>query len=478
MRGLALMTLLAASSGSCSLVLDLEQTQCTSDNDCAAWSGAVCNVDQGVCVAEQASGAASPGPSAARDLDLCRRTDKPMVRLEGDITASDTLDCRRNYLLVGTVFVKAGVTLTIQKGTTVLGDPASKGTLVVQPGARLVAEGTRNEPVVFTSAAAGGARRPGDWGGLILLGRAPVNLTQATIEGITEGGEFGGADENDDSGVLRFVRIEYSGTKLGPNNEINGLTFGGVGRRTVVDHVQVRQTTDDCFEFFGGTVNAKHLVCQWNGDDGFDWDNGYRGKLQFLVLQQDPTAIDETNGFEGDNDALGSSNAPVSEPVIYNATLCGKNVDVDKEQYGILLRRSTRARIFNLIVSGFEAGIDVRDATTQVELGSAIFSGNLVKPLAYEEDGSNAGPQKNDDAGFDELAWLANPAMSISTASPGLGDCFDPNRFRFAPSAPLTAGAARPPADGFFDPDAAFIGAFRDERDDWATGNWVVWSDN
>jgi hypothetical protein len=527
------LALLAGAAAGCSVLVDTTVSQCASDEDCAlfgAWSR--CDLELRLCVAAPAppadAGAPVDLPLTSRDLAIasltdvghlddtsplapdapatdggaagvdaagdagaptdlmeaaplerdCHRTDKPLVRVEGDVTASDVLTCDKDYLLLGTVFVKAGVILTIEKGTTVRGDGPSKGTLVVQPGARLVAEGTAEQPIVFTSASEPAARAPGDWGGVILLGRAPVNLPNPSIEGITTGGEYGGPDENDSSGSLRYVRIEYSGVKLGPNNEVNGLTFGGVGRGTTVDHVQVRQTADDCFEFFGGTVNARYLVCQYNGDDGFDWDNGYRGKLQFLVLQQDPRVADETNGFEGDNDALGTTNGPRSEPTIYNATLCGKGVDVEREQYGMLLRRSTRGRIFNTIVVGFEAGLDVRDApATEVDVRSCVFADNTAAAISYAEDGSNTSTQRNDDGGFDEVAWVHAPERNNSVAPPNLRSCFDATDLgALAPRAPLGASAATPPDDGFFDPSAAFIGAFRGPDDAWARGKWVVWS--
>ncbi|MEO5729479.1 MAG: hypothetical protein ABI134_08510, partial [Byssovorax sp.] len=311
------------------------------------------------------------------------------AELTGEIKASTALTADKCYTLKGVVYVKAGATLTIAKGTKILGDKTTLGTLVIEPGAKIIAEGTAVNPIVFTSKAPKGQRAPGDWGGVILLGKAPVNLVGGVgnIEGIppTADTTFGGADPDDSSGKLRYVRIEFGGVQLSPNNEVNGLTFGGVGAGTEVDYIMVHDTLDDCFEFFGGTVNAKHLICSYNGDDGFDWDNGFKGKLQFLALQQDPTNAADDNGFEGDNDAAGSLNTPFSEPTIYNATLCGKNADVAKQQYGMLLRRSTKAHIFNTIATGFEAGIDLRDKATSVELKSSIFSGNLAQNIAYAE---------------------------------------------------------------------------------------------
>ena len=425
-----------------------------------------------------------PGFADASNSDPCHAASKPRIEVAGDITANFTLSCDKDYLLTSTVFVKPGVTLTIQKGTTILGhtNKSQPSVLVIQPGGKIMAEGTPSDPIVFTSALPSSERKPGDLGGVVLLGKAPVNVrddsgrpVQGQIEGITTGGEYGGTDDNDNSGILKYVRIEYAGIAIAPNNEGNGLTLGGVGRATIVDYVQVRPSADDCFEFFGGTVNAKHLICQYNGDDGFDWDNGYRGKLQFLVLQQDPAIADETNGFEGDNNALGIDDAPISEPTIYNATLCGKNVEVASQQYGILLRRATKAHIFNTIVTGFEAGIDVRDDRTGPDVRSSIFFGNLIKNLAYEENGSNTDTQKDDDGGFDEVRWLVKTEYSNNIYNPGIA-CFDPVAPRFQPKAALTEGAATPPTDGFFDSSATYVGAFRDESDRWANGNWVVFA--
>ncbi|MGZ3416218.1 MAG: serine/threonine protein kinase [Polyangiales bacterium] len=420
----------------------------------------------------QTKSIAQPPPIAPMSAG-CASTDKPLVEVSGDIDKDFTLGCENDYLLKFTTFVRAGATLTIQPGTTLKGDKATKGTLVVQPGGRLVARGSRDLPIVFTSQLPLDQRKPGDWGGVILLGRAPLNLRGADgkpargqIEGITSGGVYGGNDPDDDSGALEWVRIEYSGVVLGPNNEINGLTLGGVGRRTKIDHVMVRQTADDCFEFFGGTVDAKHLVCQYGGDDGFDWDYGYRGRLQFLVLQQDPGVVDDTNGFEGDNDPNGSANEPVSEPIIFNATMCGMHRDVPKEQYGMLLRRGTRAHIANSIFMGFDAALDVRDARTKVDVRSSIFFMNaLGQPN-----------EKDDDDGFDESAFLLAPMRKNLQIDPGIPGCFDADKPRLAPAKAISGNAAVPPDDGFFDPRATYVGAFRDVDDDWATGAWAAWS--
>ncbi|CAN5761262.1 hypothetical protein BH11MYX4_BH11MYX4_31010 [soil metagenome] len=421
---------------------------------------------------------------------------KATEEVSGDISASRTLPATKDYLLKGLVRVKPGATLTIEKGTTIKGDSATKAILLVEAGGKLVAEGTADEPIVFTSQAAAGVRRAGDWGGVVLLGNAPVNVPggKGNIEGIlttASGTQYGGTDADDSSGVLRYIRIEYAGTVLSPDNEVNGLTFGGVGRGTKVDHIQVRQALDDCFEWFGGTVDAHHLICQYNQDDGFDTDNGYSGRLQFLVLQQDPAHAGEDNGFESDNDAQGSGNLPLTNPTVFNATMCGKNADPAGAQFGALIRRNARGSYNNVLFQGFEANLDVRDPSTAIGITGpgagepaltlkAILFGKTVgtgvqQNVGYLETGA-AAPDKDNDGAFDEIAWVKTAANANLFTDPAGLDCFNPSAPKFGPTASLTTGAITPPNDGFFDATATYIGAFKDANDNWATtGKWAVW---
>lgn len=443
-----------------------------------------------------ASSSGSSGPGASSGTSGTSGTvAKPVEKVSGDITTSRTLTADKDYLLEGLVSVKPGATLTIAKGTTIKGDNASKAILLVEAGAKIIAQGTEDEPIVFTSQAAEGQKNAGDWGGLVILGKAPVNLPSPSVEGILKNGNtttYGGTDDNDSSGVLSYVRVEYSGIILSQDNEVNGITFAGVGRGTKVDHVQVRHTLDDCFEFFGGTVDAKYLACQANEDDGFDMDNGFQGRLQFLVLQQDPIHAGEDNGFEIDNDAQGSANTPLTSPQIYNATLLGKNKDVDQAQYGILIRKNARGTYKNLVVTGFEAGLDIRDASTKGGVGAQgkealVISNSLIwgslgqgvtDGITYPEPVGGTKPNTDNDGNFDELGWFKGEAMSNRWTNPGLVAPFDMNAPKPGPSASLTAGAATPPADGFFDATATYMGAFKDGNDAWATkGRWAVWSD-
>lgn len=420
-------------------------------------------------------------------------TPKSIETLSGEIKAPMTLSPTKEYLLRGLVTVKSGTTLTIEKGTVIKGESQSKAILLVEPGAKIMAEGTEDEPIVFTSQAAPADRRPGDWGGIVILGNAPVNNPggKGNVEGILKtaaGTQYGGSDPDDSSGALRFVRVEYAGVILSQDNEVNGVTFAGVGRGTKVDHIQVRQALDDCFEFFGGTVDAKYLACQGNEDDGFDWDNGYSGRLQFLVLQQSPQHVGEDNGFEADNDAQGSGNTPLSNPTIFNASLFGKNADVDNIQYGMLLRRNTRVTLKNLLVSGFEAAIDIRDTSTAQAVGQGALTltnslfwntknAGVLENIAYPETGA-AAPNKDNDGAFNEIDWIKTPAnKNLWNVDPETNGAFDTEKPVFGPKKALVDNAATPPNDGFFDASAAYVGAFKDASDNWATrGSWAVWS--
>ena len=188
--------------------------------------------------------------------------------------------------------------------------------------------------------------------------------------------------------------------------------------------MQVRHTLDDCFEFFGGSVNASHLICYRNGDDAFDMDQGYVGNLQFLFLQQDPDISDDTHGFEADNDKDLPDMAPVSNPTIYNVTLCGQGQRHPEAAVRHAVPRGFNATIGNVIVTGFEAGVDFRDKPfTDVTAEYLLFFGNNAENIAYAEDGSNMDTQEDDDNGFDEVAWF-NGGTGNSESDPGLADCF------------------------------------------------------
>jgi len=424
------------------------------------------------------AGLAGESPSAAPPIppDVARSITAPrIVSLTGDLDTDAVLRADVTYRLEHTTYVAAGATLTIEPGTTILGDVATRGTLVVRPGARIVAEGTRERPIVFTSSRAPEDRRAGDWGGVLLLGRAPTNAQDAQgrpslghVEGLTDRGGFGGDRPDDDSGVLRWVRIEYGGVTIGPNNEINGLTLAGVGRGTRIDHVAVRHTTDDCFEFFGGTVDAHHLVCEAPGDDAFDFDLGYAGALQFLFAFALPTDSG-ANGIEADGDPSGGSIVPRTAPRIANATLCGPVTVQPGERYGILLRNGGAAVIRNALVLGFDVGLDVRGRDTDLDVAHSVFGGSRDAAIAHVETPTEAdGPHEDDDHGLDERAVFL-PRNLLDPAS-GVPDCTGPR------PRPVPSGGWRDHADAASngaDVDAGFVGAFADADDDWLAPAWL-----
>jgi hypothetical protein len=271
------------------------------------------------------------------------------------------------------VYVKNGATLTILPGTIIRGDYATQGTLIVTRGSKLVADGEQFNPIVFTSNNPIAQRVEGDWGGVIILGNAINNQPGgvANIEGLapTNFTQHGGTNDNDDSGVIRFVRIEFAGIALEPNKEINGLTFGSVGNQTLVDYVQVSHCGDDSFEWFGGTVNCKHLIAYSSVDDDFDTDFGYRGKVQFgLAIRNEnfSDAAGDSNCFESDNDAQGSVAQPLTAPIFSNFTIIGAKGDGtvslpigEKFEKAFRLRRNTATSVFNTIVTGWEKGLSI-----------------------------------------------------------------------------------------------------------------------
>jgi hypothetical protein len=309
-----------------------------------------------------------------------------------EIRSNMTLKSANTYNLKGFVYVVDGATLTIEAGTVIKGDKATKATLIIERRGKIIAQGTNEKPIVFTSAQAAGSRNPGDWGGVIILGKAPNNQGEQTIEGGVRS-NHGGSDPNDNSGVLSYVRIEFAGVEYGPDNEINGLTLGSVGAGTQIDHVQISHSGDDSFEWFGGTVNAKYLVAYRGWDDDFDTDNGFSGKIQFAVALRDPLTGDKSasNCFESDNNANGATTTPLTSAVFANVSLFGavanpsaytnqagvngSSVDA-RFQAGAHLRRHTSLSVFNSLIAAFPIGLIIENNGRGDAQGNAT-AGNL-----------------------------------------------------------------------------------------------------
>jgi len=335
--------------------------------------------------------------------------------LEGRIIENRTLKASYTYKLRGLVYVSNGAVLTIEPGTKIVGETGKNGGLIICRSAKIIADGTVDKPIVFTSESA--TPKAGDWAGLVILGNAPTNSTfngQAGIGEIEGGinnsdglGLYGlGASSNpaDNSGILRYVRIEYAGYAFLPDKEINGLTLGGVGNQTIIDFVQVAYANDDSFEFFGGTVNCKHLIAYKGLDDDFDCDNGYSGKVQFGISLRDSSVADisGSNGFEVDNDAGGSTNSPQTNAVFSNMTVIGPratlgNTGNSNFKRGMHLRRNSSISIFNSIIMGWPVGLLV-DASTgrptdlNITGGTMVLSNNIMTgnntPFSYSASGS------------------------------------------------------------------------------------------
>ena len=325
-------------------------------------------------------------------------TNKEVVEVSGTISANVTWLESKKYLLKGFVYVAEGVTLTIEAGTIIKGDKETKGALIVKPGAKLLAQGTAQKPIVFTSNQAKGSRSYGDWGGLILLGKAKVNKSPATIEGENLS-TFGGTNDDDNSGILKYVRIEFAGIAFEPDKEINGLTLGGVGRGTTIDYVQVSYSGDDAYEWFGGSVNAKHLIAFRTLDDDFDTDNGFSGQVQFGFSLRDPNIADQcscssSNGFESDNDGSGTDATPQTSAAFANMSVfIAQGTVNNKYNTGALIRRNSAISLYNTLIVGAypKAGLEFNGSASQnnfkngkSDLKGLVLSGMPTMTLATD----------------------------------------------------------------------------------------------
>jgi hypothetical protein len=306
--------------------------------------------------------------------------------LTGNINTTTTLTSDKVWTLKGYVYVTDGAKLIIQPGTTIVSDVAEKGALCIERGSQIIAEGTQSKPIVFTSGRPEGQRTPGDWGGIVILGRAKTNRSsEPTIEGGI-GRPYGGTNDSDNSGVMRYVRIEYAGIAALPNSEINALTLGGVGNGTILENIQTIYANDDAFEFFGGNVNGKNLYAFATADDDFDFDFGYTGTITNGVAKRDPQFVDSGdagNGVECDNDGTGSAAQPYTHPKLFNMILVGPNVStaLANHNLGLRFRRSTQFTMKNSIVWGWMKGglsLESNETAQFVKDGVSVFENNSV----------------------------------------------------------------------------------------------------
>lgn len=459
---------------SCAELFD-EPSQCKTDADCARFEGAICDVASGVCVRaedkEDDAGNSLPdvitiptdAPAETTLPDLCNVSPKPTgvvgTKIDGstraEITGAVTLGCDKDWTLDGVVFVRSGATLTVQPGTTIRAKKGMGAAIIVSPGAKIIADGKRDAPIVITSDATLPAS--GDWRGIFVLGLAPP-AAQGPYDDDPDLA-WGGANDQDDSGVLSFVRIEYA---------TNGLVLAGAGKKTRVDSVEVRRTVKSCIVFYGGTVDAKHLICQSPGSNQFEWYLDYKGRAQFLFGQHTaPPPAYGANGLLIDD----------AKPVLYNATLCGTTPTPNG--YGVVFRDSATLDLNGAIVTGWFAGIDGTGALpVPGAVKSSIFFGNATNPAYNENVTSDPDlPAFDDDNGFDEVAWIGLAARNNAFTNPMLVGCFDLKSPKPWPQASLTTKAPTPPNDGFFDTNAKYVGAFANASDPWMTGAWVRFDD-
>ncbi len=326
----------------------------------------------------------------------------PVIVLTGTLP-TQTLSAGVPYLIRGQAIVPTGNVLTVQAGAIIKGEKSTKGVLIIQPGGRLVANGTASNPIVFTSNQGPGERDRGDWGGIVWLGNAFVNqANRPAVEGITPQQLYGTvgaanieAGATEDNGSLRFARIEYAGIELTPNNETNSLTMGGLGAATVVENVQVSYGGDDGFEWFGGKVNAKRLISLSTWDDDFDTDLGWTGNVQWGIVVRNPFFADQSgsNSFESDNqnnadptvgctdtEKAGCTGGVFSNISVFGPRDFGSRAISANYQNAIHIRRRTNISIFNSFFSGFRIGLRVDDAATIANLtsGSAVHQYNVL----------------------------------------------------------------------------------------------------
>lgn len=412
---------------------------------------------------------------------------KQICSLTGSISSNVRLNNNFVYQLEGAVFIgddvggdpasptagAASAILTIDAGTTVYG-ASGADYIVVSRGSQIRSNGTRTAPVIMTSrdevfGTSDNANDRGKWGGLIINGRAPIN---DCIDGTAAGGTvdcqkagegssglFGGNTSDDNSGNLFFTRVSFAGSLINDEDELNGIAFQGVGSATQVDYVQVHNNVDDGVEFFGGTVNVKHLVLTGIGDDSLDWTDGWVGKVQYVIVDQADSAGDR--GIEGDNRSSNNTLTPRSSPIISNLTFIGGPAG----DTGVVLRAGTNAALYNGIITGFQdAGFDIDDVSTAAEatagnisLNSFLIAGNNV-----DLETENA---------VEDAAQAAVIAAGSNIIIGGAVTVSDENYVPGAPEQAVTATNVNA-IDPFFDA-VTYIGAVEDANDTWYQG-WTL----
>lgn len=419
-----------------------------------------------------------------------------------------TMTADNIYLLDRFVFVEEGAELWIEPGTVIQGKPGQESNasaLIIARGGKIFANGTPDKPIIFTFEGDDPydntdfpMEESGLWGGLIILGNAPTNNpeTVRNIEGIPENnslGKYGGNDPMDNSGVLRYVSIRHGGSDIGEGNEINGLTMGAVGAGTTIEYVEVIYNKDDGFEWFGGTVNTKYLVSAFNGDDSFDYDEGFTGKGQFWFAIQAPNRGNMAGEHDGGNKPDNST--PYAIPVISNATYIGSGANSSNtKSAGFIFRDNAGGKYYNSIFTGFKSsGLDIEDLENGEDSHSRLASGDLeLKNNIWWDINGKTNPSLSDIApdiadqvsggktikgyslqsGRDYLAnptnynWITNPGLS--NIDRGQNELLNPTP---SPTSAAVTNATHNMQDSFFD-NVNYIGAFG--TDDYWYSKWTA----
>jgi hypothetical protein len=424
-----------------------------------------------------------------------------VITLSGEIKSDMTLSSHKAYLLKGFVYVKNNATLTIQPGTIIMGEKSSHAALIITRTGKIMAVGTAERPIIFTSDQAVGERQGGDWAGIVLLGASPSNGGENMVyEGDIlnnpndpNDSKFGGSDLHHSSGKMSYVRIEFAGYPVKPDQEVNGLTMGGVGDGTQIDHIQVSFSNDDSYEWFGGTVNCKYLVAYAGLDDDWDTDNGFSGTVQFGFSMRNNKIWDAnsgSNGFESDNDGSGSTNAPITHAIFSNMTLVGPSVIQTGSKWlqAAQLRRNTSLNVINSVLLGWNRSILLDGGATymnQIQPGNLKLEHVIAVPLSGGKiiDTIGAGSKPFDAThAFDANGWFTN-LTNKSLADAGslmLGDPFNtanPNPMPQAGSPVLGyASFTDYSSNTFLDKSVTYSGAFN-TNDTWMQG-WTNFNPN
>ncbi len=308
--------------------------------------------------------------SCSDDEDTAQGNQPTTADLQGEYTSDLVLEANQSYTLSGGVHIKSGARLVIPEGVTITAvDDDTPDYILIEQGARIEANGTATNPIVMTSQ----LKEAGAWGGIHICGRAHTNAEGGIGRSEIGNATYGGNDDNDNSGTLRYVRLEYTGFALDEEHEANGISFYGVGNGTTVEYCQAYKGSDDGFEFFGGSVNVRNMVATSCSDDSFDWTEGWNGKAQFLVAYQEN---ESTLGYdcdclmECDNNGDNNLATPVAHPVIANVTLIGNDGDAQ----GVRLREGTEVELYNAIITGKALPLTVESAGTE----NALADGTSV----------------------------------------------------------------------------------------------------